>query len=151
MRNPHTPMSNNPYRWITLPGVSYPEEKKQNPTPRRKRASTPPQNLDFSRPKHKRFLENPTLYSTRGLERKIPLSPPPSEIDWCTAIEAMKILSCSRATVYEIARRYNIRQQDFAKPHTKGNGYTKVCYYKRDEILLVAKLRAIKKNKSRKK
>ncbi|MBR4310106.1 MAG: hypothetical protein IKT79_03670, partial [Akkermansia sp.] len=65
--------------------------------------------------------------------------------------EAMAILSCSRATVDVVAAKHAIPTQKHSNVRPCGNGATAFMYFRRDDVIMAAKLRAIKKNKSRKK
>lgn len=145
-------MSFNPYRWITIPGVSYPKPNKatpEAPAPQTPAKKTPRKSRRLY--EHPLYKENPTLYTKYGVRRKVPLTPKPSELEWCTAKEAMAILSCSRATVDVVAAKHAIPTQKHSNVRPCGNGATAFMYFRRDDVIMAAKLRAIKKNKSRKK
>lgn len=164
-------MSDNPYRWVSIPGVVYPEPnaaKPKAPTPQ-KTSSCKKSKLckttflvthacDTRKPKkprksrrdykHPLFIQNPTLYTKYGVRRKVPITPFPSELEWCTAKEAMKILSCGRSTVDAVVKKYSIPTRKCSYLRPAGNGATAFMYFYRDDVIMAAKLRSINKNKS---
>jgi hypothetical protein len=143
-------MSDNPYRWVSIPGVVYPEPNAAKP-----KAATPKKAAKPKKPRksrrdyeHPLFVKNPTLYTKYGVRRKVPITPFPSELEWCTAKEAMKILSCGRSTVDAIVKKYSIPTRKCSYLRPSGNGATAFMYFYRDDVIMAAKLRSIDKNKS---
>ena len=136
-------------RWANIPGVSYAEQRTQSKAkekPAKPRAKRPKPTTPYL---HPRFIEAPHLYTKRGTRRKLHYTLPPSELDWCTAKQAMEILGCSRSSVDYIARKHNIRRHEhyFARP--AGNGLTRLYYFNLDDVRIAKLHREAEKIKRR--
>jgi hypothetical protein len=123
-------MSNDPYRWRNVPGVTYPE-------PRRREKKPTPSPL---------FLKDPDKYTFAGELRKHPFLPESEKANWCTMKQAMELLNCSHRTVTRIAKAYNIESRVYSANTGKGFLTNHYLFFNLAKIKEAAHLRKAKRH-----